>query len=327
MSITEFAKEFGITEIDLLAKFALCGIIKNATDDVSVADQDALKAFLAATSAKSTKKLSLGKKKVITEEAPLNLSEPKTSKSLIAGKIKVEIKQKKVLIRDTISHNKEIAPIKDVTTTTETSQNLDETALVNHTPQVKMFSNKIEAPEVIPEEATQNVKPGTKVTKVKSRDELDELEEKKNKLPLGKVVKKANKMKIIGQVDPQLEPISLADNFEDIEKLVATEDTEVLNLQKKVEKPRPMKMPKIQEFQKPVAKAELSLEIPELITVSDLAHKMSIKASEVIKQLMKLGVMATINQSLDQDTAILVVEELGHKATASGESNHEIFFR
>jgi translation initiation factor IF-2 len=54
--------------------------------------------------------------------------------------------------------------------------------------------------------------------------------------------------------------------------------------------------------------------VPETITVADLAHKMSVKAAEVIKALMKLGTMVTINQVLDQDTAIIVVEELGHKA-------------
>ncbi|MGH6623594.1 MAG: translation initiation factor IF-2, partial [Burkholderiaceae bacterium] len=57
--------------------------------------------------------------------------------------------------------------------------------------------------------------------------------------------------------------------------------------------------------------------IPETITVADLAHKMSIKAAEVIKVLMKLGQMVTINQVLDQETAMIVVEELGHKALAA----------
>jgi len=55
--------------------------------------------------------------------------------------------------------------------------------------------------------------------------------------------------------------------------------------------------------------------VPETITVADLAHKMSMKAAEVIKVLMKLGTMATINQVLDQETAMIVVEELGHVAT------------
>ena len=54
--------------------------------------------------------------------------------------------------------------------------------------------------------------------------------------------------------------------------------------------------------------------IPETITVADLAHKMSVKAAELIKALMKLGQMVTINQVLDQETAMILVEEMGHKA-------------
>jgi translation initiation factor IF-2 len=57
--------------------------------------------------------------------------------------------------------------------------------------------------------------------------------------------------------------------------------------------------------------------VPETISVADLAHKMSVKASEVIKQLMKLGQMVTINQQLDQETAMIVVEEMGHTALAA----------
>jgi translation initiation factor IF-2 len=54
--------------------------------------------------------------------------------------------------------------------------------------------------------------------------------------------------------------------------------------------------------------------VPETITIADLAHRMSVKAAEVIKAMMKLGTMATINQVIDQDTAMIVVEEMGHKA-------------
>jgi len=63
---------------------------------------------------------------------------------------------------------------------------------------------------------------------------------------------------------------------------------------------------------KPTDFISREVDIPDVITVGDLAQRMSVKAGEVIKTLMGLGVMATINQSLDQDTAILVVEEMGH---------------
>ncbi|MCX7122356.1 MAG: translation initiation factor IF-2 [Gammaproteobacteria bacterium] len=63
-----------------------------------------------------------------------------------------------------------------------------------------------------------------------------------------------------------------------------------------------------------------TVEVPEAITVSDLAQKMAIKSVEVIKVLMKMDIMATINQVIDQDTAVLIVEELGHKAIALNEN-------
>ncbi|MCW5589230.1 MAG: translation initiation factor IF-2 [Legionellales bacterium] len=66
-------------------------------------------------------------------------------------------------------------------------------------------------------------------------------------------------------------------------------------------------------FEKPTAPIVREVLIPETITVADLAQKMSVKAAEVIKVMMTLGAMATINQVIDQDTAVIVVEEMGHK--------------
>jgi translation initiation factor IF-2 len=70
-------------------------------------------------------------------------------------------------------------------------------------------------------------------------------------------------------------------------------------------------------FQAPVEAIVKDVYVPETITVAELAHKMSVKASEVIKHLMKLGQMCTINQVLDQETAMILVEEMGHKAFAA----------
>ena len=76
-------------------------------------------------------------------------------------------------------------------------------------------------------------------------------------------------------------------------------------------------------FEKPTAPVKRDVAIGETITVADLAQKLAIKANEVIKVLMNMGVMATINQPIDQDTAILVSEELGHSATAAKEEQIE----
>jgi translation initiation factor IF-2 len=78
-------------------------------------------------------------------------------------------------------------------------------------------------------------------------------------------------------------------------------------------------------FAAPVEQQVQEVHVPETISVADLAHKMSVKASEVIKQLMKLGQMVTINQQLDQETAMIVVEEMGHKALAAKLDDPEAF--
>ncbi len=76
-------------------------------------------------------------------------------------------------------------------------------------------------------------------------------------------------------------------------------------------------------FERPTQPIVREVVVPETITVGELAQRMSVKAAEVIKTLMQMGVMATINQSLDQDTAVLVVEEMGHIAKPQREDDYE----
>jgi translation initiation factor IF-2 len=77
------------------------------------------------------------------------------------------------------------------------------------------------------------------------------------------------------------------------------------------------------QFEMPVEPIVKEVTIPEMIIVSDLAQKMSVKAAVVIKHLMKLGIMATINQSIDQETAAILVEEMGHKAIMQSDDDFE----
>ena len=75
----------------------------------------------------------------------------------------------------------------------------------------------------------------------------------------------------------------------------------------------------------PVEARVIEVHVPETITVAELAHKMAVKASEVIKVLMKMGQMVTINQPLDQDTAMIIVEEMGHNAVTAALDDPEAF--
>jgi translation initiation factor IF-2 len=76
-------------------------------------------------------------------------------------------------------------------------------------------------------------------------------------------------------------------------------------------------------FSKPVAPMVREVPVGESILVSDLAQKMAVKGADVVKALFKMGVMATINQAIDHDTAVLVVEELGHTAVTAEEKTAE----
>ncbi|WP_293760058.1 translation initiation factor IF-2 [uncultured Aquitalea sp.] len=78
-------------------------------------------------------------------------------------------------------------------------------------------------------------------------------------------------------------------------------------------------------FQAPTEPIVHEVLVPETISVADLAHKMAVKAVEVIKTLMKMGMMVTINQVLDQETAMIVVEEMGHKPMAAQADDPEAY--
>ena len=101
-----------------------------------------------------------------------------------------------------------------------------------------------------------------------------------------------------------------------------TSDEENTKLRKPL---RSKKKPKEKQhaFERPTKPMVKEVEVPELITVGDLAHLMSVKSADVIKTLMGMGVMATINQPLEQETAIVVVTELGHTARAISDDAFE----
>eukprot|EP00163_Fabomonas_tropica_P017257 TRINITY_DN3069_c0_g6_i1.p1 TRINITY_DN3069_c0_g6~~TRINITY_DN3069_c0_g6_i1.p1 ORF type:complete len:862 (-),score=243.02 TRINITY_DN3069_c0_g6_i1:4254-6839(-) len=113
------------------------------------------------------------------------------------------------------------------------------------------------------------------------------------------------KKKQAGHRGPRSRPVE--------EPVVLSEDDEESAPRKSL---RMKKKPKEKRhgFERPTKPMVREVEIPETITVGDLAQRMAVKSADVIKTLMGMGVMATINQALDQETAVLVTEELGHKA-------------
>ncbi|MDL0431621.1 translation initiation factor IF-2 [Marinobacter sp. TBZ242] len=122
------------------------------------------------------------------------------------------------------------------------------------------------------------------------------------------------KKKSAGHRGPRNRPVD--------EPLVISEEEEDTTLRKPL---RAKKKPKEKRhaFERPTKPMVREVDIPETITVGDLAQRMAVKSADVIKKLMGMGVMATINQALDQETAVLVTEELGHKPNPVSEDAFE----
>nr|WP_297397911.1 translation initiation factor IF-2 [uncultured Marinobacter sp.] len=172
-------------------------------------------------------------------------------------------------------------------------------------PAAKPEPEPVPAPEDMPipppaEGEGKDRKPKKKKEKVRERG--DEVEEGKPK------------KKQAGHRGPRSRPVD--------EPLVISEEEEDTTLRKPL---RAKKKPKEKRhgFERPTKPMVREVEIPETISVGDLAQRMAVKSADVIKTLMGMGVMATINQALDQETAVLVTEELGHKARTVSEDAFE----
>ena len=114
-------------------------------------------------------------------------------------------------------------------------------------------------------------------------------------------------------------PVELADDLDEVKGIVKTPRLKV-SAKAAPKKPIKLKGDNKHKFKRPTEKIVHEVEVGEEIQVGELAQKMAVKAGVVIKELMKMGTMATINQSIDRDTAFLVVEELGHTPVALSEN-------
>jgi translation initiation factor IF-2 len=117
-----------------------------------------------------------------------------------------------------------------------------------------------------------------------------------------------------GEEDNNLSKVVLGKGPARLSLVLSDEGDDMSGQRRRRGKMRKHQPVQVQAFTKPTAPIIHEVGVPETISVADLANKMTVKATEVIKVMMKMGAIVTINQVLDQDTAILVVQELGHKA-------------
>ncbi len=168
-------------------------------------------------------------------------------------------------------------------------------------------------------------------------DALPEDTNPRREVMMPSIIRKAEDRKrsspIIKQAEPKPEIAPAADKNKGKAKRKPFAGREELHVakgrRKRKEKRRPSNIKSsVAEqhgFEKPVAKKVLNIEIGETISVGDLAAQMSVKSAEVVKVLFNMGTMVNINQVLDQDTAMLVVEDMGHNAVEAKQDDPEAF--
>lgn len=321
VTIQELANSLNISVSELMLKLDIAGIKKGITDTMTKEETQQFKDKLNTLGDLATnkpKKLSLGGKKKSTNEAKANV-EIKDIDTLGNG-VKIEIKRKKNLKTNILNISSDKPSATDtITPDIETSDHSisNTTNIDNDTTLNSPLPTSSESPVVNEEVVSDSlvVNKENKVAKPKKDIKPEDAGAHNHKgFTSNKVAKKTSKMKVIGVNSSTIDNEVLAEEFADVVNIIPTTELKSNTIRKSdktISKPV-IELPKVQEFKKPVKPQQMEVEIPELIIVSELAHKMSVKAPEVIKQLMKMGVLANINQSIDQDTAILVAHELGH---------------
>lgn len=329
VSVKQFADEIGVKPDRLLGQLKDAGIsIATVNDLVSEEQKQKLLRYL---QQHHGAKQDTTPEKIVLRRA--RTSEIKLGGSHGTGKtVSIQVRKKRTYVKRSLLEEEgkvkpeEITPgseeiitkqeAEKILTSDETTSPLAEaeeasvdTATIAPAPVEEVYTEEkpVEAPKTAEEQAEEKVKSSKR--KEKHRIAIEEEGENER-------VKKKKKVRDAGREnDRNFE--SLLARGANLSRVLSQdeEDLSELSLRKTGKSRSGMHAKvKVQAFTKPTAPAIHEVEIPETIAIVELAQRMSIKAAEVIKVMMKMGMMATINQAIDQDTAILVVEEIGHKA-------------
>jgi translation initiation factor IF-2 len=279
VSINEFAKLVRTAPDLLLKQLQEAGVSVATTDDV-ISDEEKRKLLL------HLKQHQAGEEAASPARVKITLKR-KSVGVVKQGKksVSVEFRQKRTYVKPT-DEKVEEAPAESEPVVEEPI--IPEITLAPEKPVEK----KEEAPPVYPTNSELRLESAT-VREVKDEDE------DKGK----KTAKKFRREKRHRPIEEEREELHISDKSIFKRKKKYREDKAPVFARAKLE----------QSFEKPTAPMVHEVAVPESITVAELAQRMSIKATELIKAMLKMGVIATINQMNDQETAVLLVEEMGHK--------------
>lgn len=336
VTVRQFADVVGISVERLLEQFTEAGLSINGADQ-TISDKEKLQllSYLrkrhgeggesaeVAPQAAEPKKITLKRK---------TTSELKVAGTSAAGKttaktVNVEVRKKRTYVKRSIVEEDERKRQEE----SEKQRQLEEqkrVAEIEAEKQKQEKAKKTEEVEETPTEAGSPVKakePKTTAKPAETEVKPAEVKEKFDK-DEAKAKKAKSKVKKRKQVAQELKEGILAfeseeEDIKELEKELEQAENAPRKELKISDKPKVKRKPKksaVEQtkhaFEKPTAPIIREVGIPETITVAELAQKMSIKAAELIKVMIKMGSMVTINQVIDQETAVIVVEELGHKA-------------
>ncbi len=341
-TVSQLAKVVGIPLEQFLEQLKEAGLSASSADDVISEDEKMkLLAHLrkrhgkADISTESTPKRVTLKRRVVSELK--QSSAPGTSSKTIS----VEVRKKKTYVKRTEVEDEAVESLQEKAVETKQPEPLVEQEAVEKKVVETELEIKKEEVSVEPEEVkVDEVKTEEAITEEPVEEVVPEpVETEEDKLEAERLALEEEEKRLAEEKAKRLQE-SIEKNAEKVRKQAAARQEAAGQKNKKAErqvKPVPKKgkkkgrqkeVSKVEtdgkhQFEKPVAPTVREVVIGENIIVSDLAQKMSIKAAEVIKHLMKLGIMATINQTIDQETAAILVEEMGHKVIMQSDDDLE----
>ena len=315
VSVQDLAKVVGVSVEKLLSQIKEAGLPHTKADD-QISSEDKNKLLLHLRGGHSERTGSEASPKKITLKRK-TIGTLRTSSGQGRGKtVNVEVRKKRTYVKRSALPPEEVAAPKEEELTTEAEQEKDVAAAPQDAPAEEVSTEATEAPAEEAaqaegqQEAASEAKPPVpdvpppeadtgRAAKRKTQGHGDRDNDRDNK--------KKGGLKSRGKT-PKRQPIHVNDDF-----VLEGDEYDEMNRGRRGRKQK-SKMSQQHAFEKPTEFIAREIKIGEANTVGDLAQKMSVKSGEVIKVLFNMGVMATINQIIDQDTATLVIEELGHKA-------------
>lgn len=310
VSVRQLAQVIGVPVEQLLKQLQSAGIQKQSADDV-ISDQE--KSQLLDSLAQAPKKITLKRKTVSEVKVPQGQGRGKST-------VSVEIRRKRTYVKPSEQKEPEIVELEAIATPLVEVQEEKPVEVVEAVPPSTAAVEEEQKPSVITPEL-EVIEVSEKAAPAPAAEEKT-VKKEKAQAPAAKRAEEEEaekhrraaadkKGKGRGSEKSQVSKYRRGSDIYFDEEEEGVDQTPRRRRGGRSRKPSAPQITK-QEFEKPVAPVVREVTIPETISVADLAQKMSIKAAEVIKVMMKLGVLATINQMIDPDTACIVVEEMGH---------------